>query len=193
MEIKQEEALDARAHIEVVLHPTRIRILQEVAGRKLTVRQIAELLSDVPQTTLYRHLKILVQAEQLKVVEERPVRGTMEKLYALGDNLGLIGPETAREMSVDDWMAACKLFAGSVLGDFSRYLRRADAEPVGDLAGMRKYSLELTHEEFGRLLGAISALIREAGEVPRKPDTHRWVVGFSSVPGSLAPEEPSDG
>src|SRR5690348_17278201 len=68
---------------DIVLHPVRMRILQNLATRNLTPLQLAEELVNVPQATLYRHLNKLVEAGVLLVVEERPVRGTVEKVYGL--------------------------------------------------------------------------------------------------------------
>src|SRR3954449_8021597 len=68
---------------ELLMHPVRMRILMAVATRNLTPLQLAEELVNVPQATLYRHLNKLVQAKILRVVEERPVRGTVEKVYGI--------------------------------------------------------------------------------------------------------------
>jgi len=181
-----------RARIETVLHPVRLRIIEEVSGRELTAGQLAAILSDVPQTTLYRHLKVLVAAGNLKIVEERPIRGTVEKVYAQGATSAIIGLEEARAMTADDWMDVCKSFAGSLIGDFSRYLRREDADPVADLVGMRKSSLDLSREEFLELMQGMSQLVQEAIKKPKTAETRRWIIGMSVVPGNLPADDVTD-
>ena len=46
---------------DIILHPVRMRILQNLATRNLTPLQLAEELVNVPQATLYRHLNKLVE------------------------------------------------------------------------------------------------------------------------------------
>ena len=71
---------------DLIMHPIRIRILLALVDRKLTPLQLGEQLADVPQATLYRHLNKLMQGGLLEVIEERPVRGTVEKVYGLNQN-----------------------------------------------------------------------------------------------------------
>jgi DNA-binding transcriptional ArsR family regulator len=69
---------------QVVLHPERLRILQRLAGqRRLTVRELTAELDGVPQTSAYRHVRLLHDAGLLTIVEERAVRGQVERVYAL--------------------------------------------------------------------------------------------------------------
>ncbi len=58
---------------EVILHPTRLRLIQAFgAGRRLTAQQLAALVPDIPHASLYRHLHLLTHAGILAVVAERP-------------------------------------------------------------------------------------------------------------------------
>ena len=46
---------------EVMLNPVRMRIIQTlVAKQNMTTTEICEKISDVPRTTLYRHIKVLL-------------------------------------------------------------------------------------------------------------------------------------
>ena len=44
---------------ELVLHPLRMGIIMAIAGRQMTTQQLAAVLGDVPQATLYRHINRL--------------------------------------------------------------------------------------------------------------------------------------
>ena len=70
---------------EVVLHPVRLRIVQKLGGRELTTGALRKELPDITQATLYRHVSALIDAEIVTVVDERRVRGTIERTLALGD------------------------------------------------------------------------------------------------------------
>ena len=68
----------------VMLHPVRLRIVQTVATRgQATASDICAVMSDVPRTTAYRHIGLLVSAGVLTVVAERRVRGTVERTLAV--------------------------------------------------------------------------------------------------------------
>lgn len=55
--------------VDLVLHPVRLRIVQAFLGnRELSTAQLAEELSDVPKSGLYRHLAVLADADVLSVV-----------------------------------------------------------------------------------------------------------------------------
>jgi len=81
--------------IELVLHPVRMRMILAIATRVLTTQQLANLLPDVAQTTLYRHINLLLEGGILTVVRESKVRGTVERELALVKGAGRIDMETS--------------------------------------------------------------------------------------------------
>lgn len=69
--------------VELIIHPVRLRILQALSTGPQTTREIAAQLPSVPQSTLYRHLKLLLEGELIGVCETRLVQGIQEKVYEL--------------------------------------------------------------------------------------------------------------
>ena len=69
---------------KLLLNPARLRIMQylRLHGRVRTSDLVAYL-DDVPRATVYHHVKLLEEHGMIAVVEERPVRGVVEKVYAL--------------------------------------------------------------------------------------------------------------
>ena len=67
----------------LILHPVRIQIITAMSTQRMTARELSEVMPDIPQTTLYRHLNALLRGGVIQVVEEYPVRGTVERVYAL--------------------------------------------------------------------------------------------------------------
>ena len=84
---------------DVVMHPVRLRIIQQLGGRSLTTAQLRAALPDVTQATLYRHVATLVDSGILSVVEERKVRGAVERTLALGDRMAHVDQTELRAMS----------------------------------------------------------------------------------------------
>ena len=70
--------------MECISNPAKSRLLIEIMRRgEVTAKYLAEKCSDIPQTTLYRNLKRMTDDGLLKIVNETPIRGTVEKTYAL--------------------------------------------------------------------------------------------------------------
>jgi DNA-binding transcriptional ArsR family regulator len=176
--------------METVLHPVRLHILEVVYGRQLTAKQIAQVVTDVPQTTLYRHLKLLVDSGHLTIAAERPIRGTVERVYAVGDSPRIVGPDEAGVLTTEDWMMACKAYIGSILGDFARYLHREGVDPVEDLVGMRKILVDMTRDEYLALIGELKATLTRAVAREAVPGSRRWVISLSMMPADPVPADP---
>src|SRR5699024_999972 len=94
-----EESMPESATLaETIAHPVRLRIIQQLGGRSLTTAQLREALPDVTQATLYRHVRALLDAELLTVVEERKVRGALERTLALGEQMAHVDQEDLRAL-----------------------------------------------------------------------------------------------
>lgn len=91
---------------QLLEHPVRFRVILALGGRTLTTKQLRQALPDVAQATLYRHVAAMVKAGFLAVVEERPVRGTVERSYALGERMAHVGEEQRAEMGSAQLRAA---------------------------------------------------------------------------------------
>lgn len=72
--------LDDLDQLRALSDPLRLRILEALAGRPRTTKQVAELLEEKP-TRLYHHVDALESAGLVRLVHTRPKRGTLEKYY----------------------------------------------------------------------------------------------------------------
>ncbi len=68
------------AQARLLADPLKLRIIQELATDARTTKQVAEVLGEKP-TKLYRHVDALRDAGLIKLVEEKPKRGTVEKYF----------------------------------------------------------------------------------------------------------------
>src|SRR5438132_1142815 len=102
---------------ELILHPQRIRILQALIGRNLTTQEIADRLADLPKSSIYRHLKTLLDGGLVTVTATRPVKGVEEKVYQLTRRIDL-GPEDMADLTADDHLRYFAAFLGSLLHGF---------------------------------------------------------------------------
>ncbi|WP_433653595.1 helix-turn-helix domain-containing protein [Micromonospora zamorensis] len=144
---------------DLALHPVRIRILRAVAGTRLTTQALIELLPDVPQATMYRHLATLVKAGLVEVVEERKVRGAVERVYALPAQGATLDPTSLATATPEDHARYFTAFVSSLLSEFSRYLARERIDFVADGVGYQQLVLHLTDAELGEFAAGLNALV----------------------------------
>jgi DNA-binding transcriptional ArsR family regulator len=168
---------------ELLLHPIRIRVIQSLArGRRSSVRELAGLVDDVPQATLYRHVKMLAEAGVLAVVEERPARGTPERVYALVEGAASIGAAELAQATPEQHLRWFTLFLASLLGDFGRYVGSGAVDFAADGAGYRQVPLELDDRELAELSGRLDAALRPVlGNTPA-PGRRRRMLTTIFIP-----------
>lgn len=173
---------------DLLLHPVRLRILTALARQQLTAQGLALVLSDVPQATLYRHLNTLAKNDVLKIVEERQVRGTVEKVYTLNESAGQLGPDELANASHDDLMRYFTTFLMSTLHDFSHYLERDEIRLVEDGVGFNSFPLYLSDEEFRTFVAEFSGLVQRMLANEPSPERTRRMMSMIIMP---AQDEPS--
>jgi DNA-binding transcriptional ArsR family regulator len=142
---------------EVVAHPVRLRILQAVGGRDLTTAQLRELMTDVAQATLYRHIAALVDAGFLAVASERRVRGTVERTYTLGEQMAHVEQAELATLSDEQIRASFLAFIGELLRTFESSLGRGEA--IRSHLGFGTGALYVDEEDLPRLQQGLNELI----------------------------------
>jgi len=167
---------------DLILHPIRLRIIQAVVGRSLTPKEIGSALSDVPQATLYRHVNKLADAGILHVVEERPVRGTVERVYALAEGAADLGGRDLADVSKDEHMRYFATFVSTLLNDFGRYLETSDLDFEADGVGYRQAPLYLSDEEFAKLIATLTREIEPLLAQGPAPGRRRRILSTVVIP-----------
>ena len=148
---------------DLMFHPVRLRIVHALSRSDITGRTTAELadqLPDVPRTSIYRHVGLLIDGAVLEVVGERRVRGGVERRLWLRAGAAAIDPDTAAKLTSDDHRAAFAAATASLLGEFNRYLDTDRADPTADEVGYRQGTVWLTPDERHELMAELATLIQ---------------------------------
>ena len=135
---------------EVVMNPVRQRIFQYfLLHEACTVKELKRALPDVPNASLYRHIKILAEHSILTVVGENRIRGTVESVYQL--NKEALATE-------DEGGNAVQMSLLSICASFARYFAGDDVDPKRDMLLLTNCTLLLTDEEFSGFLSEINEI-----------------------------------
>jgi DNA-binding transcriptional ArsR family regulator len=153
------EGYKMKTKTQAIMHPIRMRILLNLSSQSLTSRELSERLQDVSQATLYRHIKVLYEADLLQVIEERQVRNVTEKVYTLSPGSASLSPEDISTATADDHIRFFTVFVSSLLADFSRYLETEDVDFARDGVGYSQVPLNLTDEELTGFTQKLNHLI----------------------------------
>src|SRR3954468_141820 len=145
------------ATADLLLHPVRMRILQTLFDADpMTTAQLRERLLDIAPATMYRHIAVLADAGVLEVVSEKRVRGTVERSYRVRPEQAVVDPAARAAMTREDHQRAFTTFVASLLGDFDRYLKHDNVDPVADGVVYRQAGGWLTGAEFAPNVGGVA-------------------------------------
>jgi hypothetical protein len=106
---------------DLLFHPVRMRIVQAFLNdRTLTVGELATEMPEVPTATLYRHVGLLTDGGVLEIVDERPVRGTVERSYRLKPTAVHVDRAEADAMTPEQRRQAFMTILAGLLAEFDR-------------------------------------------------------------------------
>lgn len=143
--------------IELIIHPVRIRILRTLLFGPQTTQEIAEQLRDVPKSSIYRHLKLLLDGELVGIAETRLVQGIQEKVYELVQMPQLSREEMAN-ITAEEHLRFFTTFMTILLQGFADYLA-ATPDFQNDIVGYTEVELWATPEQFTTATQKINAAV----------------------------------
>jgi len=172
--------------VDLLLHPVRLRILTAISMQRATVKDLAQALPDIPQTTLYRHINALVEGGVLKIVEENPVRGTVERVYQMAGPPSL-SAEDLHGMSKQESEQAFTTFLSTLMSDAQRYLdRKPDGAAINlleDGVEVSKVQVFLDEREYREVVEQFERVLLAAAQKPPGPDRKRRILTYLFIPG----------
>lgn len=146
--------------IKSIMNPIRIKIIQELSIKKnATTKEIAEACGEIPQATLYRHLKVLMNNEVIEVVSENQVRGILEKVYAIKENPSQTLNTNLKSISKEELSTVFSQYIISILTDFKSCITVPEVmKSINKNIGFTSVSLLLTNEEVVEMMAEINQI-----------------------------------
>ena len=105
---------------DIVALPLSMRIIRLLINSELTTKEIKNALNDIPQATLYRHIKKMHAVDLLKVVKEEIVKGITKKTYTF--NKGMVTREDTKKMTKEEFENLFIQFMALLSSDFQNNL-----------------------------------------------------------------------
>lgn len=143
-----------------ITNPVQCKLLLEIYSQEqTTAKHLSDVLSDIPQATLYRNLKKMLNDGILKVVEETQVRGTVEKTYALAFDLNSDFETILAENSGTLYMQVFMQYLLGFAKQFREYCKSPNINIKNDMSGFSLSHIYLSDEELTELMKNISSVI----------------------------------
>ncbi len=156
--------------------------MQALTDGPKTTQDISLLLPEVPTSSLYRHLKILLDGKMILIDETRLVRGIQEKFYKMAQSPRLTAEELIG-ITAEEHLRLFTTYAITLLQGYTDYLKRTpDPDYEDDRVGYSEVIVWVTNEqldEFGRKLN--EALIPLLNQEPG-PGRHRHKLAVITHP-----------
>ena len=151
--------------IDLIVHPVRLRVLQAIGNEKVSTQAIADRLPDIPKSSIYRHLKLLLEGGFVVVVETKQVRGTVEKFYQLAQRPHLGAGEIAG-LTAADHLHYFNIYLMTLQQEFANYLQRAETVVNGidflqDKVGYTEVSVFASNAELDSFFATVNAALQE--------------------------------
>lgn len=167
---------------ELILHPIRLRIITAISNNQVTTQDLKEELPEIPQTTLYRHINILLEGGLLEIVDEIPQRGTIERVLGFKTSPSLT-KEDLTGLSIEEYQQTFSLILFNLMQEAMNSLNNLpEGKGIDLLSAGYQFSeirLNLSAEEYEKLNQEILKLMMTAAQ--NKPSSNRIQRIFSYI------------
>lgn len=182
--------------IDLIMHPVRFRVLRLLTSENMTTQMIADRMADVPKSSLYRHLKLLLEGEAIGVAQTELVNGIQEKTYALKLR-PYLGAGDLAEVSAEEHISFFTIYVMTLLNDFANYVTVAaesgsHIDMVTDRTGYTEVAVYATKAELDVLQGDLNTAIMKLTNNPPGNGRQRHKFALITHPYSDGTNQRSD-
>lgn len=169
--------------MDCITNPVKCKLLLEIHSQgKATAKHLADIYNDIPQATLYRHLKKMLSDGILQIVDETQVRGTVEKTYSLAHNINSDMETMLEENSGKLYMQYFMQYIIGFAKQFQKYCQSPNIDIKNDMTGFSLAPLYLSDDELTSLVTSISQIISAVKNNEPTPDRKLRTIGVIVSP-----------
>jgi DNA-binding transcriptional ArsR family regulator len=183
-----EQGSNQKANL--IIHPVRMQIAAELSRTPLTPRQLGELLPRIPQSTLYRHIGLLLENGILEVVAENQVNGVTERTYALARGMANMTAQELNSLSAKEHLNYFQVFATSLIDSFTDYIEECDLAHVAeDGLTYRRTVIYLSDEERAEFAQELNIVMGRFLSQTAAPNRKRYTLAAITIPTATPVED----
>lgn len=154
---------------DLIIHPIRLRILQLLSRGPLTINQLDKLMPDVAKSSLYRHIRKLLDGGFIEIAETHAVKGTPENSYRLLQ-VPHITVEDVQQMTKGDHLHLFSSYVAGLVQGFKAYLdSRETLDLVSDRVGYSEILFYASTDELDALFMPIRDQLSKLSQQPPQP------------------------
>ncbi len=169
--------------VKELLDPTNMKIVMYLMNNEYaTKKDLEEIVSDISQASLYRHLKSLVKNEILEIHSKEQKRGTYEKTYVLKYNPNDKLSEVVDKGNSKEIYEIFYTFIMAQLIDFENYLSIENFNLEDDRVGFRSFPLTLTNKESDEMNKEIAKILKKYMDIKSKENSRLRKFSITSMP-----------
>ena len=178
---------------DLLLHPVRLRIVQALVNRPMTATDVKKLLGDVAQATLYRHINQLEAGGLIEIIDERRVRGGVERTYRVVEQAVALGENDLGEAGADRHFRYFATFVATLLADYATYLEGGSFNLASDRVGYQQVPLWLTDKEFDEMAEDLRTAVQSRLGYQPAPGHRRRLITSIVMPDDRPGPRPAHG
>jgi DNA-binding transcriptional ArsR family regulator len=167
---------------DLILHPARLQILQALALKPMNTQELADNLNGVPKSSIYRHMRALLDGGMVEVAETRQVKGVLEKFYRLAQAPHLSQADVSSYTPEQNLRYFIMFLAEQIQG-FAGYL---DSHPEQDFqadrVGYTEINFYATPAELDNLQAGVNKLLVELMHNPPTVERQRHKFAIITYP-----------
>lgn len=122
------------------------------------------------------------EAGILQVVEERPMRGATERVYAIALEKAQLSAEELATLTPQDHERLFSTFTAMLLSQFHNYIQQPDRDLMKDGVVYRTAPLYLSEAEYGEMMREIAEVVRARLENVASPERRRRLLSLVMMP-----------
>ncbi|WP_235817471.1 helix-turn-helix domain-containing protein [Gracilibacillus timonensis] len=146
----------------------------------LSILQLNQLLEDVPQATLYRHMNAMFEDGLVKIVNTKKTRSGEEKFYAINAETYKINEEEWNQASYDEKVNFVTFYFMYVLQAYQSYHKTMDGKKDETTFSLAK--LHLDEDKFEDFQSELNALFNKYYEESEKDSNKERTVSLVIIP-----------
>jgi len=147
--------------IDCLAHSVRGKLLRTIVEHgKITTKELAQIINTLPQASLYRYLKKMVDDGLIEVVEENQIRNVREKVYGMAIDFDAELKKIAEDTSGATFLAQLQNFTNGIMDEFQTYLKDNEIPTSGVAFGFGMLPIHVTNKEAWELYQKIEELLQ---------------------------------